>query len=84
MTGLYDDLCEAVGVEFVEPLPELGQPHCFRVVPGSAPEVAEVVRRAGAAGAAVHPVGTGGRPSRIDKDPKGERARVFISTERLD
>jgi alkyldihydroxyacetonephosphate synthase len=84
MSALYDELCTAVGVEFVEPLPELGQPACFRVVPGSAPEVAEVIRRAGAAGAAVHPVGSGGRPTRVGKDPKGERSRVFISTQRLD
>ncbi len=81
---LYDELCTAVGVEYVEPLPEFAQPPCFRVAPGSAPEVAEVIRRAGAVGAAVHPVGTGGRPSRIDRDPKGERSRVFVSTQRLD
>src|SRR5690606_17065445 len=73
-----------VGVEYVEPLPEFAQPACFRVAPGSAPEVAEVIRRAGAIGAAVHPVGTGGRPSRIDRDPKGERPRVFVTTQRLD
>jgi len=81
---LYTELVTAVGTEFVEPLPEFAQPPCFRVVPGSAAEVAEVIRRAGANGAAIHPVGAGGRPSRIDKDPKGERARVFISTQRLD
>ncbi len=84
MTVLYDELCTAVGVEYVEPLPELAQPACFRVVPGSAAEVAEVIHRAGALRAAIHPVGTGGRPSRVDKDPKGERARVFVSTQRLD
>jgi alkyldihydroxyacetonephosphate synthase len=82
--SLYGQLVTAVGTEFVEPLPEFAQPPCFRVVPGSAAEVAEVIRRAGAVGAAIHPVGTGGRPSRIDKDPKGERSRVFISTHRLD
>jgi alkyldihydroxyacetonephosphate synthase len=81
---LYPDLTAAVGADHVEPLPALGQPACFRVTPGSAAEVAEVIRRAGANGAAVHPVGAGGRPSRIDKDPKGERSRVFISTSRLD
>jgi alkyldihydroxyacetonephosphate synthase len=43
-----------------------------------------VIRRASGVGAAVHPVGGGGRPSRVDKDPKGERSRVFISTQRLD
>lgn len=84
MTMLYDELCTAVGVEYVEPLPDFLGPPCFRVVPGSAPEVAEVIRRAGAIGAAIHPVGSGGRPSRIDKDPQGERSRVFITTQRLD
>lgn len=81
---LYDELCTAVGVEHVEPLPEFAQPPCFRVTPGSAPEVAEVIRRAGALGAAIHPVGGGSRPSRVDRDPKGERSRVFVSTQRLD
>ncbi|HEY5921972.1 MAG TPA: FAD-binding oxidoreductase [Kofleriaceae bacterium] len=81
---LYNELVQAVGVEQVEPLPEFAQPPCFRVEPGSAPEVAEVIRRAGACGAAVHPVGSGGRPSRVDMDPKGERSRVFVSTHRLD
>ncbi|HEX5063751.1 MAG TPA: hypothetical protein VFV99_30440, partial [Kofleriaceae bacterium] len=82
--SLYNELVTAVGTEYVEPLPELAQPPCFRVVPGSAAEVAEVIRRAGASGAAIHPVGGGGRPSRVDKDPKGERSRVFIATHRLD
>jgi alkyldihydroxyacetonephosphate synthase len=76
---LAEELASAVGAEHVE-TDELG----FRVSPGSAPEVAEVIRRAGAAGAAVHPVGAGGRPTRVERDPKGDRARVFISTSRLD
>ena len=84
MSALYDELCTAVGVDYVEPLPDFSGPPCFRVEPGSAPEVAEVIRRAGAAGAAIHPVGGGGRPSRVDKDPRGERSRVFLSTQRLD
>lgn len=84
MTALYDELTRAVGVEYVEPLPDFTPSPCFRVVPGSAAEVAEVIQRAGARGAAIHPVGSGGRPSRVDKDPKGERSRVFISTQRLD
>ena len=42
-----------------------------------------MIRRAGTLGAAVHPVGAGGRPSRIN-DPRGDRPRVFVSTERLD
>jgi alkyldihydroxyacetonephosphate synthase len=56
----------------------------LRVVPGSAAEVAEVIRRAGAQGAVVHPVGSGGRPTRPDRSSSGDRARVFISTARLD
>jgi alkyldihydroxyacetonephosphate synthase len=79
--SLEDELRAALGTEHVEVLDEgLG----FRVLPGSAAEVAEVIRRAAHLGAAVHPVGAGGRPSRIDRDPKGERARVFIETSRLD
>lgn len=82
--NLTAQLEAAVGETNVEPLPHLADPPCFHVTPGSAAEVAEVVRRAGDAGAAIHPVGAGGRPSRVDKDPKGERSRVFISTRRLD
>lgn len=81
---LEAELEAAVGAEFVEALPDFAEPPCYRVTPGSAAEVAEVVRRAGDIGAAIHPVGSGGRPTRVDKDPKGERSRVFISTRRLD
>src|SRR5712691_7522982 len=81
---LAEALATAVGADHVEALPELAEPPCFRVVPGSAAEVAEVIHRAAALGAAIHPVGAGGRPSRVDRDPKGERSRVFISTRRLD
>ena len=77
--SLRDDLIAAVGIEHVEEFPE-----GFKVTPGSAAEVAEVIRRTGANGAAIHPVGAGGRPSRVDRDPKGDRARVFVSTSRLD
>ena len=76
---LEDQLVEAVGREHVERT-ELG----FAVVPGSAAEVAEVIRRAAQQGAAIHPVGAGGRPTRVDKDPRGDRPRVFVSTARLD
>ncbi|HEY1812587.1 MAG TPA: FAD-binding oxidoreductase [Kofleriaceae bacterium] len=78
---LQADLVTAVGADFVE---ELTEPPGLRVSPGSAPEVAEVIRSAGAAGAAVHPVGAGGRPTRVERDPRGERTRVFVSTSRLD
>ena len=73
------ELAAIVGIEHVEQLPE-----GLRVAPGSAAEVAEMIRRAGRIGAAVYPVGAGGRPSRIERDPKGERPRLFISTARLD
>lgn len=77
------ELESAVGASHVEPLADFDLAS-YRVSPASAAEVAEVIRRARACGAAVHPVGTGGRPTRIEKDPKGERPRVFISTSRLD
>jgi alkyldihydroxyacetonephosphate synthase len=78
VAALREELVRTVGLDHVGELPE-----GLRVTPGSPAEVAEVIRRAGALGAAVHPVGAGGRPSRII-DPKGERPRVFISTNRLD
>lgn len=83
MSALANELEAAVGAPHVEALEDFDLPS-YRVVPGSAAEVAEVIRRAGALGAAIHPVGAGGRPSRVDKDPRGERSRVFISTSRLD
>jgi alkyldihydroxyacetonephosphate synthase len=83
MSALANELEAAVGAPNVEALEGFDLPS-FRVAPGSAAEVAEVIRRAGALGAAIHPVGAGGRPSRVDKDPRGERSRVFISTSRLD
>lgn len=70
------DLVAAVGSEHAEEL-DTGM---WRVAPGSAAEVAEVIRRAGEHRAAVHPVGAGGRPQR----GAGDRARVYISTKRLD
>lgn len=83
MNALAELLMQAVGHEHVEALDDFESPS-YRVAPGSPPEVAEVIRRAGSLGAAIHPVGAGGRPTRVEKDPKGERSRVFISTSRLD
>jgi len=81
MSDLGVALVEAVGAEHVEPLSMApGDPPGWRVTPGSAAEVAEVIRRAGAANAAVHPVGSGGRATRVP----GDRSRVFVSTRRLD
>lgn len=81
MSALRDSLVNALGAEHVTELSNYEGG--LRASPGSAAEVAEVIRRAGTLGAAVHPVGTGGRPTRIN-DPRGERPRVFVSTERLD
>nr|HEX4314968.1 FAD-binding oxidoreductase [Kofleriaceae bacterium] len=74
--GLRTQLVAALGGDHVEDV-ELG----FRVSPGSAAEVAEVVRRAADARAAIHPVGAGGRIA-TDLDPA--RVRIFVSTHRLD
>jgi alkyldihydroxyacetonephosphate synthase len=69
-------LIDSVGAAHVEALDPLN----WRVTPGSAPEVAEVIRRARDHKAAVHPIGAGGRPTRIADD----RPRVHIATRRLD
>ena len=69
-------LVDSVGAAEVEALGEAS----WRVTPGSAAEVAEVIRRARDHKAAVHPLGAGGRPSRAADD----RPRVYISTRRLD
>jgi alkyldihydroxyacetonephosphate synthase len=74
--SLFTELISAVGPTHVEEL-DIGN---YRVTPGSAAEVADVIRRAGSRKAAVHPVGAGGRSQRV----AGERERVFISTKRLD
>ena len=73
---LLTDLVAAVGREHIDEL-DTGN---WRVTPGSAAEVAEVIRRAGTHNAAVHPLGAGGRPQRA----AGDRQRVFLSTRRLD
>ncbi|HMG22571.1 MAG TPA: FAD-binding oxidoreductase, partial [Kofleriaceae bacterium] len=70
------ELIDCVGALHVEPLDAAS----WRVVPGSAPEVAEVIRRAHGHRAAVHPLGAGGRPTRVADD----RPRVYIATRRLD
>ncbi|MDX2091168.1 MAG: FAD-binding oxidoreductase [Kofleriaceae bacterium] len=75
---LARELVTAVGPQHVE---ELDANH-WRVTPGSAAEVAEIIQRCNARKAAVHPVGTGGRPRRSTSDV--ERPRVFLSTKRLD
>ena len=73
---LEQQLIDSVGAAHVEALDGLN----WRVTPGSAAEVAEVIRRSRAHHAAVHPIGAGGRPTRI----ADERSRVHIATKRLD
>lgn len=73
---LERELVDSVGAAHVESLDPLN----WRVTPGSAPEVAEVIRRSRGYKAAVHPIGAGGRPTRISDD----RPRVHIATRRLD
>ncbi len=86
--ALGAELAAAVGPEHVEPIdvpndaPGDAGAGQWRVRPGSAAEVAEVIRRARAHRAAVHPVGAAGRPP---PPPSGEpRPRVLVSTRRLD
>lgn len=70
------ELIDCVGAPHVEAL----EASNWRVAPGSAAEVAEVIRRARAHKATVHPIGAGGRPTRTTD----ARARVHIATKRLD
>jgi len=92
--NLEADLAAAVGPEHVEALG--GAEHGYRVTPGSAAEVAEVIRRAGVHRAAIHPIGAGGRGPRTDGARTGgvtpaasvaagdRRPRVHVATRRLD
>ena len=73
---LERELTDCVGAAHVEAL----DPFNWRVTPGSAAEVAEVIRRARDRKAAVHPIGAGGRPTRIADD----RPRVHVASKRLD
>ena len=81
--ALEAELVTAVGADHVESIDEV----TWRVVPGSAAEVAEVIRRAGDHKAAIHPIGAGGRAGGRDKmvlRQVPDRPRVLISTRRLD
>lgn len=73
---LERELVDSVGAPQVEALGAAS----WRVAPGSAPEVAEVIRRARGYKAAIHPVGAGGRAIRAPDD----RPRVYVATRRLD
>jgi len=76
MATLERELIDSVGAPHVEQLDDTS----WRVTPGSAPEVAEVIRRARGHKAAVHPLGAGGRPTRVADD----RPRIYLATRRLD
>jgi alkyldihydroxyacetonephosphate synthase len=69
-------LIDSVGATHVAPIDAWN----WRVAPGSAAEVAEVIRCARDRKAAVHPIGSGGRPTRI----AAGRPRVHVATRRLD
>ncbi len=75
---LHDALASAVGADHVEQIDEVS----WRVSPGSAADVAEVIRRAGATGAAVYPVGASNRRHVVSAAET--RHGVYISTRRLD
>ena len=76
MSGLVAVLEAAVGADRVERLDE----RTWRVSPGSAAEVAEVIRRSGEHNAVIHPIGAQGRlPPNADARP-----RVLVTTRRLD
>jgi alkyldihydroxyacetonephosphate synthase len=77
---LQTQLRGAVGAEHVEQGEVDAQPS-WRVVPGSATEVAEVIRIAGEHKAAVYAIGAAGRPQIT---PDASRPRVLIATRRLD
>ncbi|HEY4238377.1 MAG TPA: FAD-binding oxidoreductase [Kofleriaceae bacterium] len=80
MSELSADLSRAIGESHVEAVPG-----GLRATPGSAPEVAEVIRRTAAHGGAIHPVGVAGRAARAHTGSQGPgRPRVFLSTKRLD
>ncbi len=73
---LQAELADRVGSTHVELIDD----NTWRVTPGSAAEVAEVIRCARKHKAAVHPIGAGGRPTRMG----GDRLRLFVETQRLD
>ncbi len=79
MRNFGDELRNAVGPEHVERVDELS----WRVAPGSAAEVAEVIRRSGEHKAAVYAIGAAGRPQISAREPT-PRPRVLIATRRLD
>lgn len=84
MSTLRDELVHAVGDSHVRELTDPAAPQVpiWRVAPGSAAEVAEVIRRTAAHGGTIHPVGTGSRVTQ--PKPQPTRPRVIVTTSRLD
>ena len=76
--ALVAALAGVIGDEHVRPI----GPRSWRVEPGAAGEVAEVVRLAGDHRAALLPVGAGSRAPRVRG--VGERARLHLALARLD
>src|SRR3569832_2950674 len=80
--SLRSEMIAAVGEEYVKD--DVGGERAgLFITPGSAAEVAEVIRRANALRVAVHPGGAGGKTEAAHRD-LSERERVFVSTRRLD
>ncbi len=82
--SLYDALVVAVGAPHVTALAESIDVTSWRVSPGSAAEVADVIRCAREVKAAVHPVGSGTRAPAGSAPSVAGRPRVMIATHRLD
>src|SRR6201999_402009 len=80
--SLRSEMIAAVGEDHVKDV-VIDERAGLSITPGSAAEVAEVIRRANALGVAVHPVGAGGHTAAPGRD-RTERERVFVSTKRLD
>jgi len=80
--SLRSEMIAAVGEDHVVD-GVIGERAGLVITPGSAAEVAEVIRRANALRVAVHPVGAGGQSVAAGRD-RSERERVFVSTKRLD
>lgn len=84
MSTLRDELVHAVGETHVRELTDAAAPQApvWRVAPGSAAEVAEIIRRTAARGGTIHPIGTGSRAPRLQGT--SARPRVVVTTSRLD
>lgn len=84
MTTLRDELARVVGEQHVAAFPDASgaQLPTLRVSPGSAGEVADVIRRTAAFGGAIYPIGSGQRATLANRDPS--RPQIVVTTARLD